>query len=127
MNKLREEFFNLCSSAKELWENTAGTDELEPALIPILNFCKTHPKHQPLLEEYFIQLVNEPTWPHEILVFCMRELCWQKVYDAVSERIAQMREVDQMDTKLGQVLDVYEGEWKDADLYPYYSENPESS
>jgi len=120
MSTTETKFYELCNKAKELWEQTYGTNELEPVLLEILNFSKDNSYEKETIEKCFVSLVSNSNYPFEILEFCMRELRFNSVLEAMTSEVTKMTEVEKMDTVLHRVFDVYEDIWENADLYPYY-------
>lgn len=115
-----EEFWQLVMSAESTWETTDGTDELEPYLLAVLEFVKKNIDHRTELVECFKILVNEDRGPIEVLEFCMRELRWKEVQEAVIQTMKENTDIRVLDA-LNRILAVYEDEWEDGNLYKYYS------
>ncbi len=115
------DFQQLCAKADMKWNNTFGTDELELDLLEILFFVKKNPGYRKDFARGFINIVNDYKYgPLEIVIFCMRDLRWEDVKKAASER--QMScEDPRIKSAMQEVLDVYKSVWTNADLYKYYS------
>ncbi len=121
MSKITEEFWALCLHANNTKGQDCGLDQLEPDLLNILNFTKLHADKREELAECFFGLVHDRTkGPFEILIFCMRELRWPEVRVEVEKRL-EKSEDPRVHSVLNEILDVYEDEWDDADMYSYYS------
>jgi len=113
-------FWELIRLAQEVWDRTYSVNEIEPYLLDILKFAKKHPHEQNKLATAFISLLKEHRATIEILQFCMRELQWQGVKEAIEERMRQNAGNLRLLNALQKILDVYSEEWQDADIYGYY-------
>lgn len=121
MNDVKIIFQKMAMITQKKWENTYGSEELEPELLDILNFVKANPNKRNVLSQCFIDIVNDyRNGPLEIVVFSMRELQWDEVKDAASSRM-QISDDPRVQSAMNDVLAVYKDEWEDADLYKYYS------
>lgn len=113
-------FWELVKVAQEVWDQTYGVNDLEPYLLDILRFVKNNTHKQDELANCFINLLREYRASIEILQFCMRELQWQKVKEAVEERMWQNQGNIRLLDAMQKILDVFSEEWRDADIYEYY-------
>ena len=77
-NTTNDQFWKLVAITQDVWNNTYGTNELEPYLLDILQFVKKHITEKDDLVKCFIILLKESCGPLEIVVFCMRELQWSR-------------------------------------------------
>jgi hypothetical protein len=118
-NVVKSKFRSLVEAASKRWDATSGADELEPALLDILNFVKAHIESRSVLEDAFIELSRSKGVPVEILEFCMHELRWSKVRDEVESAIRGSTDLREQQA-LERVLTAYSDDWEDADLYAYY-------
>lgn len=115
--------WDLNAKAKQAWKDEGIIDGviLEPSLLRILNHIKKNQHLKPEFVEYFSLLINDGTvGPYEIIVFCMRELQWQEVADAALNEIEE-NDDPRIISVMNDILEVYEDEWEDEDLYEYYS------
>ena len=121
MSNIKNIFKKMSIATQKKWETTYGSDALEPELLSILNFAKANPDKQNELSECFIGIINDyRNGPLEIVVFSMRELQWSEVKNAALTR-KQSSDDPRVWSAMNDVLNVYEKEWEDADLYKYYS------
>ena len=121
-NTTNDQFWKLVAITQDVWNNTYGTNELEPYLLDILQFVKKHITEKDDLVKCFIILLKESCGPLEIVVFCMRELQWMEVKNAVEQIMRKAPKDIRLLNAMQQVLDVYSEKWEDRDLYQYYSE-----
>lgn len=120
-DSLREEFWELCSLANREYENTYSPNDIEHLLLEILVLVRTNSLYIDTWEECFQDLVNDGLkGPYEILIFCMRELRWDTVKNMLENRIQNTND-HRIISVMNQVLEVYNDEWNDSDLYHYYS------
>lgn len=121
-NHIIKKFEDLCYIAKNIWENnTHGIRDLEPYLLDILKFTKNNLELKSKLAKSFIKIINDHrNGPLEIVMFAMRELRWEEVMMAALERKRTSTD-PRVWTGMNDVLDVYEDDWEDADMYEYYS------
>ena len=114
-------FWAKCSAIREEYDKVYSASEIENLLVDFLEFLKDHFDEQAELEDCFIDLISDRTrGPYEIVVFCMRELQWPKVKEAVIERI-ESTDDPRIHSCMNDILAVYAKEWEDSDLFEYYS------
>lgn len=117
-NTIEEEFNQLL-----ILSNQAHSEELEisyeSTLVDILNFIKKHLDHKSYFIEKFKGLLRSDKYSFEIIAFCMHELQWQEILDYVL-LIIDIKN-NPRDEALRTIIDAYDSEWSDADLYRYYS------
>lgn len=114
------QFWNKCEVIRLSWAATSGTNEIEHLLIELLMFVRSHPEAGKHLKECFERLVfDRNLGPLEIIIFCMRELRWPEIKDAVLSKMKGTND-PRILAGLDSVLAVYEDEWEDSDLYEYY-------
>lgn len=96
--------------------------QAEPYYLEILSFIKEHPERHDFFVRDFINRLKKGIQPWEVIQFCMRELQWIEIRDAA---IKEKSETDdwRVICIMNDILAVYEEEWEDSDLYPYYSDN----
>ncbi len=113
-------FWELVRLAQEVWDKTYSTEEIEPYLLEFLRLAKDHPQERNDLTNCFIGLLKGHRATVEILQFCMRELQWREVKEAIEEQMWQNTGNVRLLDALQKILDVYFEEWQDADIYGYY-------
>lgn len=114
-----DEFAKLSRRAAEDLDATNSVRSMEPALVAMLRLVEAHPELRTSFEVAFIEICDSPL-PKEIVQFCMRELRWPVIRSHV-ERTMRATNDPRVHAALQQVLDAYEDEWGDADLFEYYS------
>jgi len=121
MNDPVNKFWNLCKEASLEWEKTADTKLYEPFLLKVLNHIKSNTNFHEEFQECFIQIIKNPElaiW--EIVMFCMRELKWEKVYNTLKEEHFQCMDIRKKHI-LEDILAVFDDDWENSDLFEYYS------
>lgn len=129
MNKqtIEETFWKMCEETDDFERENLDTPLLEPYLLNILNFVKNNPEHEALFKEFFVQIGNRKK-PHiaEILLYCMRELRYPEVKEAVNRHFKELGGPSKVPRLIGFVSDinwVYEEEpWEDAIFFKYHWE-----
>ncbi len=121
-----EHFWQLVSDATIAVCDPKGpsTSDFEPQLLKVLEFVKASPEARRELGQAFAEMVSDPdrgAW--EIIQFCMRELQWPEVHEALQREFDGARAKNDWRSipVLRHILDVYEPDWQGADLYAYYS------
>lgn len=121
MSKFNE-FISICEVLKSKEEITYGVNEIEDELLLLLNFVKKNKECWPEISKIFIETVKGiRLYPIEIVIFCMRELQWEEIKDTAlfeKNNSSDWRVINTMN----HILEVYERDWINADLYKYYSE-----
>ena len=121
MNNHVKKFWQLCSKATSAWNENGDTHYYEPFLLAILTYVKSLPGFESDFKSCFLKLLNEPNlgiW--EIVAFSMRELKWPEVRAEAEKILAQDNDY-RVKQVMQDILDVYEEEWDDADMWQYYS------
>ena len=114
-----EEFARLSRRAAADLDATNSVRSVEPSLLQMLRVVEDHPELRAAFERAFIELCDSPS-PKEIVQFCMRKLQWPAVREHVAGAMRATKDTRFRST-MQQVLDVYDDEWADADLWEYYS------
>ena len=116
-----KKFWDLCKQASMEWEKTADTKLYEPFLLEILNHVKSNSEFVEEFKKCFIQIIKKPEiaiW--EIVMYCMRELRWDEIYNAAKEEHFHSDDIRNKDV-LENILAVFDDDWEDSDLFEYYS------
>jgi hypothetical protein len=116
-----DKFWSLCEDATKSWEATPDTKKYEPSFLRILNFIKSNEDFHSEFKKGFIQIIRNPDlaiW--EIVMFCMRDLKWREVYEVAHFEHSVSNDIRTKDA-LEKIMEVFEDEWEDADLFEYYS------
>lgn len=100
---------------------------IEPALVEVLEFVKSHPSCKQELVSVFAAMVvrggGALAVPWELLPFCMHELRWAEVREVVRTALDDaIREQDWRAIPIySHYMDSFDDDWDDADLFQYYS------
>ncbi len=130
MNTVMNDFKMLCDRIKSREKETYGYNQIEDLLLKMLNFMKIHDGYRGKFVEFFSDKLNRKGkndliygnygYLIQVIQFCMREMQWPEIKDAAIKRkrtSSDWRVIGSMD----QILEVYEKEWPDDELYEYYS------
>ena len=121
--EVKQEFWQLVDAVEERWLNTYSLDELEPSLLEVLNFVKKHPDSKQELEECFLELIQTPKGGViEILEFCMHELRWPKIKQALENTVRTTKDIRERDA-LWRIPEAFLDNWDGVIFYKYYSRN----
>jgi hypothetical protein len=118
-----EKFLSLCNTVKKREAITYGVNEIEKELLNILNFIKEHKLYEKEYKNFLIEIVRGlKLYPLQIIIFCMRELQWEEIKNAA---ISEKNNTNdwRIISSMNDILQVYETEWEDADMYQYYSKS----
>lgn len=116
MNPTIDKFFKLSAHA-EFIAGTAIDQPLEPALEAVLNFVQDHCDQRLEFANAFLDVLHDPEkGPPELVEYCMHELKWSEVRDAIqtwldSERSERVRHI------LRKQLLAFDENWHDANFY----------
>lgn len=90
---------------------------LEPALGAVLSFVENHLDQRPRFANAFLDVLRDPEkGPPELVEYCMHELKWPEVYEAIktwldNERSERVRHI------LRRQLLAFDENWLDANFY----------
>lgn len=134
MKIIINEFEKLCAQIKIREEKTFGYNEIEDLLLEALNFIKKHKDEKRQFAHFFIDsILGSKTnnlvyggshYLIQVIQFCMRELQWPEVKEAAIKEQSASTDWRVIGT-MGSILEVYEKEWPDDELYEYYSKEIE--
>ncbi|MDY7804522.1 hypothetical protein U0E23_18940 [Burkholderia stagnalis] len=116
MNPTIDEFFKLAAHA-EFIAGSAMDQPLEPALEAVLSFVQNHLGQRIELADAFLDVLRDPEkGPPELVEYCMHELKWLEVRQAIqtwldSERSERVRHI------LRKQLLAFDDNWYDASFY----------
>jgi len=104
--------------------------DAEPEMARFLHAVKAHPEHRALVAQWFIDdFINQPQ-PLELLMFCMHDLRWPEIQEAVKagldEDIRQHNGIPVCNA-WNDILDVYRNRWENASYYHEFKTNKTSS
>jgi hypothetical protein len=97
-----------------------NSEKQEEILIQMLNLVKGNSGARQDFAQCFIDIVNDPncgmTWA--VVLFCMRELQWPEVKEAIERFIASQKGVS--DSSWRTMLEAYKKEWSFHGHFRYY-------
>jgi hypothetical protein len=101
-----------------------GVSELEPLLVDLLEFIQAGTVGRELLEKRLVTLfVAASPGSVEVLEFVMRTLRWP----VVELELRMIRDSDsdfRVVNEAKRVLEVFETDWDNGDIYRFYSQSP---
>ena len=113
-----EKFYSICDEIKMEWKSPNQIKE--KYFVDALNTIKENEKNKAEILHYFANIMNgKIDMPPELIEFCMRELQWIEIKDLALKLIAKGD--PRIQSTMEHIIEVYEREWEDADLYKYYS------
>ena len=117
-----DQFMTLCDTASHHCRIQPGTKDFEPSFLKVLQFINQHPDHDADFKKRFAASLGEVDGPidWELVQFCMREKQWLEIKAAASEAILHA-ESSRTISEMEAIIDVYEEEWPDEELYEYYA------
>jgi|GEM_PF-2346789 len=118
---VKAEFWVLCQDFTQSWAADTDTRDWEPFLLAILRFCQQNEASHTVLVACFEQiLTGDKRVPLEAVEFCMHTLRWNEIY-SLTARLIREATNPRVQSSLSHVLNSFDPEWEDRDLYPYYS------
>ena len=123
-------FRRLAIEAGTVLDTTYDCRRAEPYYVEILNLVKAHPEYRVHFVKEFLSILGSGYGPWELIQFCMRELQWDEIRKEIA--LQKQEEIDgnhdwRIISVLDHILEVYEKDWDDAELYLYYSGGDDSS
>jgi hypothetical protein len=129
MNITINKFKKLCDRIKIRAEETFGYNEIEDLLLQALDFIKNHKSEKDQFANFFTDKIlqfenNNLVYGNcyhlvQVIQFCMRELQWVEIKEAALKTrnvSTDWRIIGTMEI----ILEVYEKEWPDDELYKYF-------
>lgn len=96
-------------------------NDIEENLLEILVFIKNNIQYRADISNYFIDRIHrKKIFPLEIIIFAMRELQWPEIKEAALDEI-NAADDPRIISAMNHILEVYDKEWQDAEMYKYYS------
>ena len=120
------QFWELCDLAQKEDEKEIGiTPRFGDLLLDILCFVKSHPESRDVFIKNFIYLgLNSDKYTEWILLFCMRDLRYPEVRDAINEKFHDLGGCEGAPRLMNFVSDVNNAYdeliWEDADIFEYH-------
>ena|ERR1022692_1187820 len=102
---------------------TYGANDIEPMLVELLTLIRGHPAERAGFEDLFIDLIRRsPDGTVMILEFSMHTLRWEAVRKEL-ESLRTNTEDFNIRRSVDRVLEAFNDDWADADIYEFYSES----
>jgi len=120
MNEIMRKFDDLCLESQKVLDETYDTIQVEPSYLRLLSLLKNNPEFKSIFVVKLLFILDKNNAPWEIIQFCMRELQWNEIKQEIETRLRVAEDL-RMVAILNHILEVYDKEWVDADLYKYYS------
>ncbi|BCD88140.1 hypothetical protein PSm6_45470 [Pseudomonas solani] len=119
-------FWRYADSVTALYENDADIPELEPDLLKLLQLVKGHVEHTVLFKQLFIEIGTSTTHCSWVLLYCMRDLRWVEVKDAINDWFQAQGGRYSVPRLMNYVSDVnwvyHDSPWDSADFFLYHWE-----
>lgn len=118
-------FWELCERIDREDTVESSVPDLEPSLLELLTFIKSEPQHEKLFIRCFCQIGTgqriSTSW---IILFCMRELRYAEVQNAVNADFEQRGGPSKVPRLMNYVSDINwvfdDSPWEDALFFKYY-------
>jgi hypothetical protein len=133
---LKSDFNHLCAEVALCYARLTKDEPLlkdqrllEPYLHAVLCLVKANPEHRTVFETCFQELVEKVDFAYTqngkllaslILRYCMRDLKWPIVLDAIISRVRRERNLSIKEMLMNITL-VYQDEWPEGILWKYYA------
>jgi hypothetical protein len=116
-----EQFWTLCSEAKQVSETTLDSRQREPAFLAILQLVQEHPQARSAFAYCFIHLFHWPELgPWNLIEYCMRELRWEEVQSHLAGIAAVTPEIN-CRSIANRILEVFQDSWPSGRIYVRYA------
>jgi hypothetical protein len=109
----------LFSAANKACEEGQSIADFEPAFVALLNYLDQHPGCHAYAEHSFVEDIRGGNFCWELVSFCMHKLRLEAVRDEAVRALSTLHD-PRSKAVLSHVLESFEDEWKDADMYAYY-------
>ncbi len=129
MKDILNTFHNLAHESSKVLDSTYDCRKAEPYYVEILDLIKAHPEYRAKFVKEFLSILSSGNAPWELIQFCMRELQWEEIKNEI--KLEKQKEINRnhdwrIISVLDHILEVYEKDWDDAELYLYYSKEGDS-
>lgn len=121
MNEHIKKFRKLCLDATSPNDEIWDIKKQEPFFFKILEFVKYNHNCRADFVKEFIAIFYNSSVEWHIIMFCMRSLKWEEVYEYFYELNTVNNDI-RTGAVLRNILEVFEDEWEDDDLYDYFRE-----
>lgn len=117
VNSIAKAFDEIVTRSTQAFDETLDYS-YESVLVQMLRFISTHPEHRVFFSERFKTILSSSSVPQECVAFCMHELRWREIKDFALAHFDMS--TDPRSGAYLSLLNAYEDDWGDADLYCYY-------
>lgn len=120
MSKILFEFWSYVYEADKIDKEIFDTKKLEFYYIKILNFIKLNLNYKEEFIQCFKIMLLRDQSNVELFEFCLRELNWVEIKVFLIELLEKEKDITKL-AKYNRILNVFDEEWDNYDLYDYYS------
>ena len=120
MTNIIEEFISLGEKSDISLSREGDLAKVEKSFIQMLGIIKNNMELKSSFLDIFSKSIKSDYMPIELIQFCMRELKWPEVKLMAIKQLEHSND-PRLISSIGSILEVYETEWPDEDLYDYYS------
>lgn len=122
-NKAMEKFVELVAEIERI--DAKMEESPDPQLELLLNHVLAHPEARQQFAQAFVDIaLHKIKGPRDIVEFCMHELRWPEVKQALTDRL-QAETSERMRHYLRGLLESFDDNWDHAHLYPRFSDQSE--
>jgi hypothetical protein len=121
-----DQFWQLCTEAKRMCDNTVDSRQREPAFLAVLKFIQEHPEDRPAFVFCLIHLLHwdwEDLGPFDLIEYCMSELRWQEVQTHLEGIYAVTPEIN-FRSIARRLLAAFRDPWPTGVIYARYDPRP---
>ena len=115
-----KELLQLFSEAEAACNQGKSTADFEAPFVRLLQYIKEHPESRNAAEGRFLAGLHARTTPWELISFCMHELRWEPVRQAI-EQLMRHATDPRNQRVLRLIVESFDDQWDERQLYSYYS------
>lgn len=115
------EFKERCEIARRMWNSAISTLDYEGPFVQVLDLVRQNLHCRSMLSPIFIEYLRAFDFSLlDLIAFCMHELRWQEVFVAAQRMHGKSARLDEQHA-MNCIMDAFEDDWSDRDLYPYFN------
>lgn len=119
----QDELAYLLRAAHRACEEGPSTSDFEAEVAAVVDYIQANPECREAASRLFIEQVQRSAGCIEVLEYCMHELRWPEVEEAVRDHLAASEDW-RVKTALAGVLAAFADDWPDADMYERWRATP---
>ena len=116
MKLLNANLSELFTAANQACTENASTRDFEPTFAVLLDYIETNIARREEAKAAVLSALHDDSVAPELLAYLMHELRWPEVKQAITDRIA-LESDWRIKTPLSHVLEAFDDDWADADMY----------